>query len=200
MLTKADLIAFETVVKAKFEAGEVHGPVHLSNGNEAQLIEIFRDVNPGDWVFSTWRSHYHALLKGIPMEWLLAEIIKGHSMHINSVEHRFMASSIVGGCLPIAVGVAAAVKRQGGYERVWCFVGDMAASCGMFHDCAQYAVGFDLPITFVIEDNGKSTNTPTAETWGSKDPVFYGRLATHVLRYKYESAFPHIGAGKRTTM
>lgn len=198
MVSKSDLIAFEAEVKARFERGEIHGPCHLSNGNEDQLIEIFEEVRPDDWVFSTWRSHYHALLKGIPADWLMAEIVKGHSMHINSVEHLFLASSIVGGCLPIAVGVAAGIKRQGGSERVWCFVGDMAASGGMYHDCVTYACGFDLPIRFVVEDNGKSTNTPTQETWGDEDSIF--RMVYKVKRYGYESAYPHIGAGKRTTM
>lgn len=193
MLSKPELLAFEADIKARFERGEVNGPCHLSNGNEDQLIEIFRDVRPGDWVFSTWRSHYHALLKGIPAGWLREQIVQGHSMHINSTYHRFFASSIVGGCLPIAVGVAAAIKRNGGDERVWCFVGDMASRTGTFHDAHEYANGHVLPIEFVVENNGKSTNTPTAETWG---------LGWQNCRriYSYESAYPHIGAGKRVTM
>lgn len=189
-MTAADLIAFEAEVKRRFEAGQIHGPVHLSNGNEAQLIEIFEDVRRTDWVFSTWRNHYHALLHGIPPQYVMDEIVAGRSMSMNHREHRFMSSSIVAGMLPIAVGVAAAGHRA------WCFVGDMAASCGMFHDCVQYAQGHDLPITFVVEDNGHSTNTPTAETWGD----YMRPEGPKIRRYAYRSEFPHIGAGKRVTM
>ncbi len=113
---------------------------------------------------------------------------------------RFYASAIVGGCLPIATGVAAAIKRQGGSEHVWCFVGDMAASTGAYSDCWRYAAGFDLPITFVIEDNGKSTNTPTAETWGPGCPQAKLFVPAKTRRYVYASDFPHIGVTRRATM
>lgn len=192
MMTADELIAFEAEVKELFERGAILGPVHLSNGNEKELIEIFADVRPQDWVFSTWRNHYHALLKGIPRDVVLKQIVHGHSMHLSSVEHRFMSSSIVGGMLPIAVGVA-----HSNVAHVWCFLGDMAASCGMYRDCLQYARGHDLPITFVIEDNGFSTGTPTQETWGGYVEPTDG---WKVRRYKYTSKYPHIGAGKRVTM
>lgn len=189
------LIAFEARIKARFERGEIKGPIHLSNGNEHELIEIFKDVGPNDWVFSTWRNHYHALLHRIPPVWVEREIEQGRSMSMNSRQHRFYASAIVGGCLPIATGVAAAIKRDGGAERVWCFVGDMAASAGMFHDCMQYAMGFALPITFVIEDNGKSTTTPTLETWGYE----MSKARNHIRSYQYTSEYPHVGLGRRNT-
>ena len=190
-MQKSDLLAFEAEVKRRFEAGQIHGPVHLSNGNEDALIEIFKDVKRSDWVLSTWRNHYHALLHGIPPEEVMAQIMAGKSMSMSSVKHRFLASSIVGGMLPIAVGLAAAG------ERVWCFVGDMAASCGMFSDCRQYAIGFDLPVTFVIEDNGFATTTPTPETWGNKPLLAHGEKT---IRYVYKSELPHIGAGAKVTM
>ena len=200
-MTADDLIAFEAEVKRRFEAGEVNGPVHLSNGNEEQLIAVFKDIKPIDWKFSTWRNHYHALLSGIPSDWLMDEIVRGKSMSINRPDFRFMTSAIVGGCSPIAVGVAAAIKRKGSTEHVWCFVGDMAATTGVFHDAMQYSIGFDLPITFVVEDNGKSTNTPTGETWGCLTAL-PSEIDCHkfIERYSYQSAYPHIGAGNRTTM
>ena len=166
-MTKADLIAFEDEVAALFHAGKINAPVHLSGGNEDRLIEIFREVWPDDWVFSTWRSHYHALLHGVPRESLLREIVAGRSMNLMFPEHRFFTSAIVGGICPIALGVAAAIKRKGEKRRVWCFVGDMAASTGAFEEADYYAGRQALPITFVIEDNGVSTNTPTKEVWGA---------------------------------
>lgn len=192
-MNAADLIAFEARVQAEFEAGRIAGPVHLSGGNEEQLIEVFKAVLREDWVFSTYRNHYHALLHGIPAEELFAAIVAGKSISFNSAAHRFYTSAIVGGCLPIAVGVAAGIKRRGGTERVWCFVGDMAASIGAFADAANYAQGNLLPIDFVIEDNGYSTGTPTRDTWGFM-PLELPNFK--VRRYHYLRTVPHYGSGK----
>lgn len=186
-MEKDELIAFETEIKNVFVDGQIKAPVHLSGGNEDQLIEIFKSIKLDDWVFSTHRSHYHALLKGIPKEWLKAEIIKGNSIHIMNKEHKFFTSAIVGGICPIAVGVAMAIKLNGGLEKVWVFIGEMAAEMGITHECVKYARHFNLPIRFVVEDNGLSTNTPTEEAWGGKS--FFG------MRYKYERIYPHINVG-----
>ena len=182
-MNRDDLISFEAEVAAEFNAGRIHAPVHLSDGNEDQLIEIFREIKNDAWVFSNWRSHFHALLKGVPRERVLADILAGRSMMLHYPEYRFFTSAIVGGILPIACGVAAA----GG--NVWCFLGDMTASLGAFHDAQQYAVGHDLPITFVVEDNGFATETPTAETWG------HG-TTPKTRRYHYTRTYPHVGVGK----
>ena len=69
-LTPQDLINFEDLIVSHWEGGKIRGPVHLSNGNEEQLVEISKRIGPSDWVFSTWRSHYHALVKGICPIWL----------------------------------------------------------------------------------------------------------------------------------
>ena len=86
---KESLISFEQEIASLFEDGEIRSPTHLSKGNEDALIEIFKQVKPTAWVFSTHRSHYHALLKGIPPEWLKAEILANHSITINNAEYRF---------------------------------------------------------------------------------------------------------------
>lgn len=189
----ADLIAFEKEVAEAFEAGKIRGPVHLSGGNEDQLIEIFKEVRRTDWVFSTWRSHYHALLHGVPREKLMAHILNGPSMNINFPEHRFVTSAIVGGILPIACGVAAGIKRRGEKYKVWCFVGDMAQTIGVFHEASLYATGHNLPIEFVVEDNGLSTNTPTNAVWGDSWPLL-------IRWYRYTRSVPHVGTGKWVTI
>jgi pyruvate dehydrogenase E1 component alpha subunit len=191
------LRAFEATVRDAIEGGRVRGPCHLSGGNEQQLIDIFRDVKRGDYVFGTYRAHYHALLHGLPEQYVMHEILAGRSMSLHSAEHRFFTSAIVGGCLPIALGVAAAIKRRGGTERVFVFVGDMAASCGTYKDCLRYAESQDLPITFVIENDGFSTYTPTAEAWGA--PVAY-QPSRKQSYYKYERTEPHIGARADATL
>jgi len=192
--TAERLRKFEESVKSAMENGLVRGPVHLSGGNESQLIEIFRDISRDDWVFSTYRSHYHALLHGLPEQYVMKEIMAGRSMSLHSQMHRFYTSAIVGGCLPIAVGLAAGIKRSQVGIHVWVFVGDMAASTGVFHDCHQYACTQELPITFVVEDNGFSTYTPTKEAWGT------GNVYRNVRRYKYSATVPHIGATDKATI
>ena len=203
MISKAELIAFERRVADAFEAGLIRAPVHLSGGNEEALIRIFQQVRPQDWVFSTWRSHYHALLKGIPEEWLWQEILDGRSMYIENREHRFLSSSIVGGVLPIALGVAMGAKRLGLDERVWCFVGDMTWRTGIADEVRRYARGHELPLRLVQEDNGLSTNTPTREVWGEG---FRGQSNGKVtpfnpgaITYSYERQWPHVGVGKWVT-
>lgn len=183
------MIEFEKDIESHFLEGAIRAPVHFSQGNEQQLIDIFaqNDIGNGkNWCFSNHRSHYHALLHGIPPAWLKEQILSGRSMHINSKEHKFMTSSIVNGCVPIAVGVAMALKRQQSLDKVWCFVGEMASSVGIFAENSKYASLNDLPITFVVEDNGLSTNTPTKSAWGSD------YLAPKVIRYQYERGCAHI--------
>jgi TPP-dependent pyruvate/acetoin dehydrogenase alpha subunit len=189
---KAGLIQFERKMADHWEAGKVRGPIHLSGGNEDELIEIFKYVKKTDWVFSTWRSHYHALLKGVPSEWLENEILEGRSITIVNQEQKFYSSAIVGAIIPIATGVAMANKRDNKDDKVWCFVGDMAFETGGFMEMHKYALRYDLPIKFVVEDNGVSTNTPTAETWnGIKSEV-----PNNVIWYDYKKEWPHYGTGK----
>ena len=186
-----ELIHFENKIVESWETGKIRGPVHLSGGNEKHLIEIFKRISENDWVFSTWRSHYHALLKGVSPDWLEKEILEGRSITIVNKDEKFYSSAIVGGILPIAVGVAMSNKRKGIDETVWCFVGDMTFETGTFMENYKYAKNFDLPIRFVVEDNEVSTNTPTIETWNNKTEI-----PDDVIWYKYEKKWPHYGTGK----
>ncbi len=193
-MTAEELIAFEEDIGQAFERGEIRGPVHLSGGNENQLIEIFKEIKPTDWVFSTWRNHYHALLHGVPAEKVKAHILQGPSMNLNFPEHRFLTSAIVGGIMSIACGIAWSIKRAGGDEWVWCFVGDMAATTGAMHEAVLYSRGHDLPIRFIVEDNKQSTNTPTSVCWGEE------RYRDGKVRiYEYTRTKPHVGIGRWVT-
>jgi TPP-dependent pyruvate/acetoin dehydrogenase alpha subunit len=190
-MTREELIAFEEEIKEIYLAGKIKAPVHFVGGNEETLIHIFENVEPNDWVFSTHRSHYHALLKGVPKEWLKKEIVEGRSIGIYNAECKFFSSAIVGGCIPIAVGVAAALHRQrDDNDKVWVFVGEMAAETGIFHECTKYAAKNELPITFVVEDNKFSVNSPTEEVWGRFEHE------PDIIRYSYSRTFPHQGTGK----
>ncbi len=197
-MTSEELIAFEKDIADCFNRGEIRAPVHLAGGNERQLIDIFAGIKPQDWIAVSWRSHYHCLLKGVPPGRLKASILAGRSISLCFPDFRIISSAIVGGALPIALGVAWSIKRQGGQERVWAFVGDMTAESGMFSECVQYAHGHDLPIRFVVEDNGLSVCTDTWKVWGNK--ADWERVIGRdypIQYYKYELPWPHAGAGKR---
>ena len=194
-ISKQNLIDFELDIKDRYENATIRGPVHLSGGNEDQLLEIFEYIDKKDWVFSSWRNHYHALLHGVDSEELRHIIIDlRKSMSVHSVDPNFYASSIVGGSTPIALGAAYALKRSGNPEnkRVWLFVGDMTSETGIFHEAYKYAINNDLPIQFVIEDNNKSTDTPTDEVWGHKTDW---KNNDKVIYYTYERIYPHHGIG-----
>lgn len=194
-LTELDLIEFEQDIAKEWEQGKIRGPIHLSGGNEAELLEIGKRIKKTDWIFSTWRSHYHALIKGIDKKWLHTEILEGRSITIVNREEKFYSSAIVSSILPIAVGAAMSVKRDNLDEKVWCFVGDMAFETGIFYEMHKYARNYNLPIVFVVEDNGVSTNTPTEQTWnGMKRDI-----PNDVVWYQYEKQWPHYGTGKWVT-
>ena len=189
-LTPEDLKSFEEEVKVTYEAGGIKAPVHLAGGNEEKLIDIFQYVHKDDWVFASWRNHYHALLHGVPRDTLMDLIVRGKSMSVYSKEPKLYTSSIVGGIIPIALGTAKAQKESGSDRKTWCFVGDMTFESGIFYEAHKYAKNLDLPLQFVVEDNNMSTNTPTDETWGGKRDV-----PDDVIYYEYEREFPHHGTG-----
>lgn len=194
-MTVDELKAFEEGIAAEFNDGQIRYPVHLEDGNEAGLIEVFKDVGPDDYVFTTWRGHLKALLKGVTPDALHAAIHRGESMALRFPRERVYGSAIVGGTIPIALGAAMGVKDRNGTEVVWCFLGDMAAETGIFHEAFKYAENHSLPIRFVVEDNGVSVCTTTRDVWGT-DLDKTGRNK-RLRRFQYKSKWPHAGAGKR---
>jgi len=210
IITKQELIDFEAKVADYYNDGKIKAAIHLSKGNEDELIEIFQYVHPDDWVFSAWRNHYHALLHGMSPDTLFQDILNGRSM--STSYKNFYASSIVGGIIPIAVGTAFALKlkvvaalRETGmvdgeidfkelrpnWRKVWCFIGDMSYRTGIFYEAYKYTKNFNLPLQFVIEDNGMSVHTPTEVAWGSKLEVL-----DDIIYYTYKLEYPHHGTGK----
>jgi len=196
-MTSQDLIDFETEIAGLFNAAKIRSPIHLYSGNEDQMIEIFRDVKPEDWVFCSWRSHYQCLLKGVPREELKAEILAGRSISLCFPKYRVVSSAIVGGIIPIAVGAAMALKRRGASAKVHCFAGDMTSETGIFHESVKYASNHQLPIRFIVEDNGKSVCTNTREAWGQPTLSYEDQHHRLVTYYQYETKYPHAGAGVR---
>lgn len=211
-LLKKRLIDFESKIVSLYKDGKIRAPVHLAGNNEENLIKIFKSIKKDDWVCTSYRNHYHALLKGIPEEWIEKRILDGASMFLMNKEYKFLSSAIVPGQLPIALGIAQALKLKKSKNAVWAFCGDMAAETGVFHEVLKYARGHNLPINFIVEDDGLSVYTPTKEVWANS--IFNGQEKhgeikeycspkakqeksnmEHFLRYEYNRKWPHHGIG-----
>jgi pyruvate dehydrogenase E1 component alpha subunit len=132
----------------------------------------------------------------------MEEILNSHSISFQSPEHHFFTSAIVTGILPIAVGTALALKYKQSSKMVFCFIGGMTAESGVFYECLKYSIRNQLPIHFIIEDNGLSTNTPTQEVWGNEENlVIFNEedllYKKYITKYSYvRGKYPHVGIGK----
>jgi pyruvate dehydrogenase E1 component alpha subunit len=187
--TKEELIAFEDRIGDLYLDNKLPFLFHLSGGNEKELISIFEGINEGDYVISNHRSHYHALLHGIPPEVIEDRILNGRSMFIYDRERNFFCSAIIGGTPAIAAGIAWALKRKGSKQKVWCFVGDGTEDNGHLYEAIRYVDGWNLPCTFVIENNDRSVEASNSERWGKTGD--YEWNSPSVLKYKYEITYPH---------
>jgi len=196
-MTKEELIAFEEEIAGLFNAGKIRAPVHLYSGNEEQIIAVFQKIRPQDWVFCSWRSHYQCLLKGVPKERVREEILAGRSISLCFPEYRIFSSAMVGGVLPIAVGVAISIRYRGEDSKVYCFMGDMTAETGIAHESLKYSRNHRLPIHFIVEDNEKSVCTDTREVWNQPRLSFEDVQDEYVSYYRYRTKYPHAGAGVR---
>jgi TPP-dependent pyruvate/acetoin dehydrogenase alpha subunit len=188
--TPESLRAFEEQIAEDFNRGLIRAPVHLSGGGAEDLIRIFQKVQPQDWVVSNWRSHWHALLKGVSPEQMRRDIRDGRSITLCYPDHRVFTTAILGGQLSIALGIAMAIKRRQTSERVWCFCGDMTARTGAFAEVYQYASGHELPLSLIVENNNRSVKTDTTRAWGTSPK------GLDVDGYMYEPEWPHSGTGK----
>lgn len=196
-MTKEELREFEEKMADHFNNGRIRAPVHLYYGNESEMIKFFRRVRQNDWVFCSWRSHYQCLLKGVPPDVLEKDILEGKSISLCYPEYNIYSSAIVGGNIPVAVGVSMALKLKRIDSRVYCFVGDMTAESGIFMENLKYSMANQLPITFIVEDNGKSVCTDTMKTWNMKESTYKHLDDEYIYYYEYETKYPHAGAGKR---
>ncbi len=194
--TKLSLIAFENRVKNAWEEGMLPSLVHLCGGNEDQLLAIFENIRPQDWIFTSHRAHYHCLLKGMPEDALMEHIIADRSMFVFSRRLRIYQSAILGGTPGIAVGVAMAIKASGEDAHVHVFIGDASEEQGSFYEAVMFTSGHDLPITFHLEDNGRQVDTPTQLRRGMTRGLLDAEPS--VQRYCYDATWPHAGSGTST--
>lgn len=197
-ILKEDLVNFEKEIADIFATGVIRAPIHLRSGREEALIKIFQENNIGsdDYVFGFWDSHELALLKGVPPEEVKQAILDGNSIALSFPKYNVLCSGIVGSLMGTATGVAWALKHQKKPGHVYLFCGDMSSETGIFHEAVKYATHFDLPVTFVVGDNGLSVMTDTRAIWGSSQPWFEDTIyAKKIIYFKYKNTYPHSGLG-----
>jgi len=200
MYTAEELVEFENEMADCFNDAQIKAPVHLYDDNEEEIIKVFKkhDIGPDDWVMCSWRSHYQCLLKGVPKDVLKEAILQGRSISLCFKDYKVLCSGIVTGAIPIAVGAALDIKRKTAKGRVFCFMGDMTSETGVAHECIKYSRNHNLPIHFIIEDNGKSVCTDTRKTWNTDNLTYENVEDEYITYYKYKlDKYPHAGAGTR---
>jgi pyruvate dehydrogenase E1 component alpha subunit len=154
---------FEERCVELYSAAEIRGFVHLYIGEEAVAVGVNQALTPDDSIVSTYREHGHALVRGMPLDSVMGEMYgkttgcsrgRGGSMHLFDVSRRFYGgNAIVGGGLPLAIGIALADRMRGEERVTACFFGDGAVAEGEFHECMNLAALWDLPILFCCENN-----------------------------------------------
>ena len=160
---------FEEKCAELYGSGKIRGFLHLYIGEEANAVGVMQALTPDDAIVATSREHGHALARGLPMDRVMAEMYgkaegcsrgRGGSMHIFDAETRFYGgNAIVGGGLPIAVGLGLADRMQGRQGVTCCFFGEGAAAEGEFHESMNLAALWRLPVLFVCENNGYAMGT-----------------------------------------
>ena len=161
---------FEEKVNQLFLEGRMPGTLHLYIGQEACAVGACEALRPGDWTTSTHRPHGHAIAKGVSLDAMMAELFGkttgcaggyGGSMHTGDPEvGALTAIAIVGGSVPVAAGMALGFKMRKTNQVVCCFLGDGAINEGAFHEGANMAAIWDLPVVFVCENNKYGASTP----------------------------------------
>lgn len=152
-----------------YSAAKIRGFLHLYIGEEANAVGVMQALGPADSVVTTYREHGHALARGIAVRPLMAEMFgkvegtsrgRGGSMHVFDKATRFYGgNAIVGGGLPLAVGLALADKMRGEHNVTACFFGDGAAAEGVFHESLNLASLWQLPVLFICENNRYAMGT-----------------------------------------
>jgi pyruvate dehydrogenase E1 component alpha subunit len=163
MLAMLRIRRFEEKCVELYSAGRIRGFLHLYIGQEAIAVGVMRALAASDAVVATYREHGHALARGIAMNALLAEMCgkregccrgRGGSMHIFDARTRFYGgNAIVGGGLPLAVGLALASKLTRSNDVTACFFGEGAVAEGEFHESLNLAALWRLPVLFLCENN-----------------------------------------------
>jgi pyruvate dehydrogenase E1 component alpha subunit len=185
---------FEEKCFEVYQSEKIRGFLHLYDGEEAVSTGVIEALRPDDAIVATYREHGQALARGIGMNVLMAELYgkqegcclgRGGSMHIFDRANRFYGgNAIVGGGLPLAVGIALGDKMLGRSAVTACFFGDGAVDEGSFHESMNLAALWNLPVLFVCENNayamGMALERAEAETHIARKAAAYNMASEAV--------------------
>jgi pyruvate dehydrogenase E1 component alpha subunit len=170
---------FEERAAELYSLTKIRGFLHLYVGEEAVAVGAMQALTPDDGIVATYREHGQALARGLPPGSLMSEMFgkangcsrgRGGSMHFFDVSRRFYGGyAIVGGGLPVAVGLALADKMQGRPRVTACFFGDGAVAEGEFHESLNLAALWQLPVLFLCENNRYAMGTPIEQELARTD-------------------------------
>jgi pyruvate dehydrogenase E1 component subunit alpha len=192
--TMVTIRRFEERCAELYSATRIRGFLHLYVGEEAVAAGVLAALSSDDQVVSTYREHGHALARGVPMDAVMAEMFgrqtgcsrgRGGSMHLFHKPSGLVGgNAIVGGGIPLAVGLALADKLRGRDGVTACFFGDGAAAEGEFHESLNLAALWHLPVLFCCENNryamGTAITTEHARTDLALRAASYGLVAAPV--------------------
>jgi pyruvate dehydrogenase E1 component alpha subunit len=161
---------FEEKSAEMYTLQKITGFCHLYIGQEAIAVGAMSAIRPDDYILTAYRDHGHAIAKGADPKLVMAELFgkstglckgKGGSMHLFDIEHKMLGGyAIVAGHLPLATGVAFALKYQKKDQVVLCFFGEGAVNAGVFHESLNLAELWKLPIVYICENNRYGMGTP----------------------------------------
>jgi pyruvate dehydrogenase E1 component alpha subunit len=170
---------FEERAAELYSLAKIRGFLHLYIGEEAVAVGVMQALTPDDAIVATYREHGQALARGLPPGSLMAEMFgkatgcsrgRGGSMHFFDLSRRFYGGyAIVGGGLPISLGLALADKFQQRSRVTACFFGDGAVAEGEFHESLNLAALWQLPVLFVCENNMYAMGTPITQELAQTD-------------------------------
>lgn len=180
---------FEEKVAEAYALGKIGGFCHLYIGQEACGTGVISSLRDDDYVITTYRDHGQAICRGMTPRSVMAELFgrvdgcskgKGGSMHLFDRNVNFLGGhGIVGGHVPIATGVAFAIKYRGGNQAIVCFMGEAAVNNGAFHESLNMAGLWKLPVIYVIENNKYGMGTAVNRASSIKD--MYKRGETYSI-------------------
>ena len=181
---------FEERSAEHYGRGNIGGFLHLYIGEEAVAVGVISPLRDDDKIVTHYRDHGHALARGMDTAACMAELFgkatgvsrgKGGSMHFFDVSRGFMGGhAIVGGQLPLAVGLAFANRYRGEDSLVVCFLGDGAVNEGEFHESMNLASLWNLPVLFLLENNGFGMGTRVERA--SAQPIIHKLADRHNVR------------------
>ena len=186
LLQMYQIRAFEEQAENSYMAGKIHGTMHLSIGQEASAVGSISTLEDTDYIIGHHRGHGLCIAKGADLNLMMAEFYgksvgycrgRGGSMHIADIEGGNLgANGVVGGGLPLAVGVGIGLKHQGEDRVLLAFFGDGAASTGAFHESMILAVLFKVPVVFICENNQYAMSFSASDWTNSEKIAAHGEI------------------------